>query len=1362
MSYWKWFVPYLMASPVLISLPFSSDSLSSHSKISSLPSFNCSLAVEAIILPDACDQGIGQITLDIRSGTPPYSIQWSTGQSDELSIANLSAGEYATTITDSNGCTHQKSVRISNALADLSALSVVGDTICGNSLPIITLVGLPKDTFTEHLIDGNSSQPADLDAADIDLDGDIDVAAISSSDIYWYENLGNDNYTRHPLPTTALKTEQIFTLDLDLDGDLDLLTTESFFPNTSGIYWFENDGNQQFTEQHIPVLSDKPLEDLWPVDMNQDGLVDLFASDPGYIDTMLWYQNNGAGQFSEKIAVMGSASIRKVAYPDDIDGDGKVDIVAVTDGSEPKLVWYQNDGAGNFIERVIEEVSILTPHIITEDINQDGETDILIVYHNNSGLLQWYENTGDGSFIPHTIDESLSRANFIEIVDLEGDGDIDILSGAADLEERIYWYENNGFQQFSKRTITSGLDRPVSISIADADLDGDLDVFGAGRINKKIAWYEQPSDGLLEPISVRYRVDNGPMQEINDLTSTADSITFSIDPQAPGSHLITIEEIIDAYGCPYSLGIETSIVVNPPDCTDCSSTDSLALIQFFNSTDGPNWSQPWDTSQPYRSWPGIVTNEEGCVLTINLVNNQLAGTIPATLSNFSKLEVINLDSNSLQGNIPTNLAEINTLLFLSLDFNELSGNIPPELGEFENLEILEIAGNNLSGDIPPELGQLATLKFLSLFSNQLENEIPPDLGLLTNLEYLSLFNNNLVGKIPEALANCGKLKELYLDENDLSGTIPEAFSALTDIEIFRVGGNRLDEKIPDFTSSWPKIRQFYFLNNQFTFEDFIHFVDGITGQIAANRQVAFDQLYYAPQDSIFRDTLISRAAGDNLTVDLGIDTDILSNEYIWYKNGVYYETVIGENKLTFLDLALDDTGEYYCEVVNSNASELVLFSRPFTLEVDNSPLSFSFQIDHVTCPNGVDGQVTFQITGGMAPYEISLAGGQIFELSAENMAISNLAFGSYDFTLSDSLGNAIEGSFTINQPDAFAIEEIVYQHDTLGGLCTGLISIELAGGTPPYTINWSDGAEGMFRTALCEGLYVPTVQDELGCQEMLSAIEISRFGIYAEEITSPTCSNDNFGRISLDLQGGDQPYQFYWEDEMGMNIPGNEELNNLQSGKYFLTVSEGSGNEIIRTYVIDSNEEDLVPKAKDDVFLTPAGATVFPLLISLNDSLLFNRNYFVEVISSPPSVQLEVKNDTIFYFPEKETKTDIEINYRICDTACASLCDEASVLISHQEGPSFFVPDALSPNGDGFNDIFVIPEIRDNPEKYPQRELTIVNRWGHVIFQAKPYNNDWDGRSKTGHLLPAGTYFYIIRLDIGEGEIKQGSILIVR
>ena len=84
------------------------------------------------------------------------------------------------------------------------------------------------------------------------------------------------------------------------------------------------------------------------------------------------------------------------------------------------------------------------------------------------------------------------------------------------------------------------------------------------------------------------------------------------------------------------------------------------------------------------------------------------------------------------------------------------------------------------------------------------------------------------------------------------------------------------------------------------------------------------------------------------------------------------------------------------------------------------------------------------------------------------------------------------------------------------------------------------------------------------------------------------------------------------------------------------------------------------------------------------------------------------------------------------------------------------IPQAITPNGDGVNDVFVIEGI----ENYPNNELIIFNRWGAEVFRANGYSNDWDGKSTSdfniwGEDLPTGTYYYLF--DTKQDGVKPMS-----
>ena len=76
---------------------------------------------------------------------------------------------------------------------------------------------------------------------------------------------------------------------------------------------------------------------------------------------------------------------------------------------------------------------------------------------------------------------------------------------------------------------------------------------------------------------------------------------------------------------------------------------------------------------------------------------------------------------------------------------------------------------------------------------------------------------------------------------------------------------------------------------------------------------------------------------------------------------------------------------------------------------------------------------------------------------------------------------------------------------------------------------------------------------------------------------------------------------------------------------------------------------------------------------------------------------------------------------------------------------SLMIPNVITPNNDGTNDLFVIGNIMSWPTT---RSVRIFNRWGHIVYENDLYdnNNPFDGTDKSGKKLADGTYFYTIEV----------------
>lgn len=104
---------------------------------------------------------------------------------------------------------------------------------------------------------------------------------------------------------------------------------------------------------------------------------------------------------------------------------------------------------------------------------------------------------------------------------------------------------------------------------------------------------------------------------------------------------------------------------------------------------------------------------------------------------------------------------------------------------------------------------------------------------------------------------------------------------------------------------------------------------------------------------------------------------------------------------------------------------------------------------------------------------------------------------------------------------------------------------------------------------------------------------------------------------------------------------------------------------------------------------------------------------------------------------------------------------EQNVLIQTAGKSQLLVIQALSPNGDGINDVFIIEGIK----AYPENQLKIVNRSGQLVYEQKGYNNEqvvFAGKSNGGDKLPDGTYYYSLAYKQNNQWVQKKGYLFIK
>jgi gliding motility-associated-like protein/uncharacterized repeat protein (TIGR01451 family) len=180
----------------------------------------------------------------------------------------------------------------------------------------------------------------------------------------------------------------------------------------------------------------------------------------------------------------------------------------------------------------------------------------------------------------------------------------------------------------------------------------------------------------------------------------------------------------------------------------------------------------------------------------------------------------------------------------------------------------------------------------------------------------------------------------------------------------------------------------------------------------------------------------------------------------------------------------------------------------------------------------------------------------------------------------------------------------------------------------------------------------------------------------------------------------------------------------------------------------------LMPEASDDVRDTESGKPVtIPVLDndSPGDANLDPSSF--EIIEQPLHGTVTRGSDgTLIYTPEPGYTGTDTFKYRVKDEN-GNWTNVATVTITIKANP-LKIPNAITPNGDGKNDLFNIIGL----EGYDRAELIIFNRWGNEVYKSDNYKNTWDGQG-----LNEGTYYYILRLfQGGNDESHKGWILLKR
>lgn len=400
---------------------------------------------------------------------------------------------------------------------------------------------------------------------------------------------------------------------------------------------------------------------------------------------------------------------------------------------------------------------------------------------------------------------------------------------------------------------------------------------------------------------------------------------------------------------------------------------------------------------------------------------------------------------------------------------------------------------------------------------------------------------------------------------------------------------------------------------------------------------------------------------------------------------------------------------------------------------------------NVICYGDSTGVIVAHAINGAPPYTFYWSTGAIHVQNVPYDTIT-VPSGTYYVTVSDG-GDCMAFTHITIYDNPEIIITLTYEHVHCKGDSTGWIQASVTGGTPPYTYLWS--YNNLTTPAIYNiptGLYTVTVTDSVGCQQTATVFIDELYPkpqVYPELIPTSGCQALYVQYTELFAEPN---CTYLWEFGDDKTSTEREGIHIYKfPGTYDVTLTVVNEWNCTTTVVLDDHIT-VYPRPLASFYAVP------PIVYASE-----NPSYLVQFTNTSQGALSYLWNfgdgaTSTQENPSHQYTTDGEYEVVLVSMNNYGCMDTARIMLQVIDDILFF-PNVITPNGDGYNDYFVIENIHTW-----EHHIVIYNRWGKVVYESTSYQNDWNGQD-----VAAGTYYYIVKYWRGNVQKEyQGSLTILK